>query len=128
MLKKYEPQQADLKNRNAEIEKMTADLQAKGDKLTEDERARHAKELQTKQKDLQRRVEDAQNDFQQSQQAVVDRLGGKMLAVLESYAKSKGYDIVLDISNRQTPVLYAGPRTIITKDLVAAYDSQNPVK
>jgi len=34
--------------------------------------------------------------------------------------------VVLDVSNPQTPVLWASQGTIITKDLVDAYNAANP--
>jgi outer membrane protein len=48
-----------------------------------------------------------------------------MLNVLEKYAKANGYAVVLDVSNPQTPVLYAS--TNITKELVDAYNAEAPV-
>jgi outer membrane protein len=85
------------------------------------------KEIEVKQKALQRNFEDAQNEFQQAEQEVVNRLGKKMLDVLEKYAKSNGYAMVLDVSNPQTPVLYATPSANITKELVEAYNAEVPV-
>ena len=70
--------------------------------------------------------DDAQNEFQQAEQDVVNRIGTKMLAVLEKYAKDNGYTVILDVSNPQTPVLWASQGTIITKDLVDAYNIANP--
>jgi outer membrane protein len=50
-----------------------------------------------------------------------------MLNVLEKYAKTNGYAMVLDVSNPQSPVLYASTSTNITKELVDAYNSEFPV-
>ena len=85
------------------------------------------KSLETKQKSLQRNYEDAQNEFQQAEQEVVNRIGQKMLAVLEKYANANGYSVVLDVSNPQTPVLWASQGTNITKELVDAYNAESPV-
>ncbi|MGC2694334.1 MAG: OmpH family outer membrane protein, partial [Candidatus Angelobacter sp.] len=86
------------------------------------------KAIDTKQKALQRNYEDAQAEFQQAEQEVVNHIGGKMLKVLEKYAKDNGYAIVLDVSNPQTsPVLWATQGTVITKELVDAYNVENPV-
>jgi len=35
--------------------------------------------------------------------------------------------VVLDVSNPQSPVLWAGQGTNITKEVVAAYNAQSPV-
>jgi outer membrane protein len=124
---RFAPKQNELKTQNDEVENIKKDLQAKGDKLNEEERARQVKSLEGKQKLLQRNYEDAQNEFQQAEQEVVNRIGGKMLNVLEKYAKNNGYSVILDVSNPQTPVLWASQGTNITKDLVDAYNTEAPV-
>jgi outer membrane protein len=49
-----------------------------------------------------------------------------MLNVLDKYAKNNGYAVILDVSNPQTPVLWAAQGTNITKDLVNAYNAETP--
>jgi len=124
---RFSPKQAELKTQNDEVEGLKKKLQADSDKLNEDTRNTRVKEIEVKQKSLQRNFEDAQNEFQQAEQEVVNRLGKKMLDVLEKYAKSNGYAMVLDVSNPQTPVLYASPGANITKELVDAYNAEVPV-
>ncbi len=123
---KFSPKQAELKNLNDEVENLKKQFQAQGDKLNDEERASRAKEIETKQKTLQRNYEDAQSEFQQAEQEVLNRIGGKMLTVLEKYAKAHGFAVVLDVSNPQTPVLWASQGTVITKELVDAYNAENP--
>jgi outer membrane protein len=124
---KFSPKQAELKGLNDEVENLKKQYQAQGDKLSDDEKNARAKAIDTKQKALQRNYEDAQAEFQQAEQEVVNRIGGKMLTVLQKYAESNGYAVVLDVSNQQTsPVLWATQGTIITKDLVEAYNAANP--
>jgi len=123
---KFNPKQAELKNLNDEVENLKKQFQAQGDKLNDEQRASRAKEIELKQKTLQRNYEDAQTEFQQAEQEVLNRIGGKMLTVLEKYAKANGYAVVLDVSNPQTPVLWASQGTVITKELVEAFNAANP--
>jgi Skp family chaperone for outer membrane proteins len=123
---KFNPKQAELKNLNDEVENLKKQFQAQGDKLSDEQRASRAKEIEIKQKTLQRNYEDAQAEFQQAEQEVLNRIGGKMLTVLEKYAKANGYAVVMDVSNPQTPVLWASQGTVITKELVEAYNAENP--
>lgn len=123
---KFNPKQAELKNLNDEVENLKKQFQAQGDKLNDEQRASRAKEIEAKQKTLQRNYEDAQTEFQQAEQEVLNRIGGKMLTVLEKYAKANGYAVVLDVSNPQTPVLWASQGTVITKELVDAFNAANP--
>jgi outer membrane protein len=124
---KFSPKQAELKTLNDDVENLKKQLQAQGDKLSEDERSNRVKAIEVKQKALQRNYEDAQNEFQQAEQEVVNRLGKKMLDVLDKYAKSNGYAVVLDVSSPQTPVLYASTNSNLTKQLVDAYNAESGV-
>lgn len=124
---KFSPKQAELKSQNDDVENLKKQYQAQESKLSDDEKSTRAKAIDTKQKSLQRNYEDAQSEFQQAEQDVINRIGTKMLAVLEKYASHNGYAMVLDVSNPQTsPVLYATQGTVITKELVDAYNAEGP--
>ncbi|HWX56815.1 MAG TPA: OmpH family outer membrane protein [Verrucomicrobiae bacterium] len=124
---KFNPKAAELKNLKDDIDSSTKQLQAQGDKLSDDERASRTRAIDVKQKTYQRNAQDAQDEFQQAEQEVVNRVGTKMLDVLSKYAQDNGYLVVLDVSNPQTPVLFANPGTNITKELVDAYNAQSGV-
>jgi outer membrane protein len=49
-----------------------------------------------------------------------------MMAVIEKYAKDKGYSLILDVSNPNTPVLFASSAIDITQDIVTQYDQTSP--
>ena len=124
---RFTPKQNELKALNDEVEKLKKDLQAQSDKLSEEEKASRVRTLEAKQKTLQREYDDFQGEAQQAQQEMFNRLGGKMMNVLEAYAKNNGYAVVLDVSNPQTtPVLWASEATNITKPVVDAYNAQSP--
>ena len=126
MQQKFSPRQAALQAQNDEIENLKKQLEAQGPKLSDEERNTRVKAATEKQKAFQRNYEDFQNEVQQSEQEILNRLGKKMLDVMEKYAKDNGYSVVLDVSSQQTPVVYASPATIITKDLVEAYNTASP--
>jgi len=124
---RFAPKQNELKSLNDEVEQLKKTLQAQSDKLSDDERANRIKTLETKQKTLQRNAEDAENEYQQAVQEILNRLGGKMLSVLDKYALDHGYTVILDVSNQQaTPVLWASQTTNITKELIDAYNALAP--
>jgi outer membrane protein len=124
---KYAPKQAELKGLSDELDGLTKTFQAQADKLADAERATRSKEIEAKQKVLQRNYDDAQSEFQQAEQDVVNKIGQKMLAVLDKYAKANGFAVVLDVSSPQSPVLIATQGTVITKELVDAYNAENVV-
>ncbi|HEY1526688.1 MAG TPA: OmpH family outer membrane protein [Candidatus Angelobacter sp.] len=124
---KFSPKQAELKGLSDEVETLKKQYQAQADKLGDAEKASRAKTIETKQKSLQRNYEDAQAEFQQAEQEVINRIGAKMLVVLEKYSVAHGYAMVLDVSNPQTStVLWATQGSVITKELVDAYNTESP--
>ena len=52
--------------------------------------------------------------------------GNKMMGVIEKYATQNGIALVVDVSNPQTPVLWASQTIDITGDIVKLYDQANP--
>jgi outer membrane protein len=125
--KKYDPKRQQLKALSDEIDKLTKDLQAQGDKLSDAERATRAKQIDDKKKQLQRDGEDASNDFQNEMQEMYQGLASKVYDVLSTYAHQHGYTLVLDVAQQQTPVLYAVDSTNITKPIIEAYNVKSGV-
>ena len=125
--KKYDPKRQQLKAESDEVDNLTKQLQAQGDKLSEEQRASRAKVIDEKKKKLDRSAEDAQNDFQQEMQELYNGLASKVYDVLASYAQQQGYTLVLDVAQQQNPVLYASDSTNITKQIIDAYNVKSGV-
>ncbi len=125
--KKYAPKEAQLKALSEEVDGLTKQLQTQGDKLSEAERGSRAKAIDDKKKQLQRSAEDAQNDFQQEMQEMYSGLASKVYDVLATYAQQQGFTLVLDVSQQQSPVLYAPDSTNITKAVIDAYNVKSGV-
>ena len=125
--KRFAPKQTELKALNDELENLKKQVQAQGDKMSDEERTNQGKALEIKQKTLQRNYEDYQNEAQQAEAEVLSRLSGKMLNVLNKYASTNGYSVILDASNQQSPVLWFSNATNITKQLVDAYNAEAPL-
>ena len=125
--KKYDPKRQQLKALSDDVDNLTKQLQAQGDKLSDTERATRAKQIDDKKKQLQRDGEDASNDFQNEMQEMYQGLASKVYDVLNSYAQQHGFTLVLDIAQQQTPVLYAVDSTVITKQIIDAYNVKSGV-
>ena len=127
--KKFEPRRSELQNLNTEVENLKKQLNTQGDKMNEEARATLVKSIETKQKSLQRSAEDAQNEFQAQQNEIAQRILQKLAPVIDKYAKSSGYGLLLDSSNPwpQGPLLWATPSVDLTKTIVDAYNSQSGV-
>ncbi len=125
--KKFEPKQSELKTLNDEVDNLKKQLDTAGTKLTADERAERVRAIEQKQKNLQRALEDAQNDFQGQQSELANRIGQKMVEVLDKYAKANGFSLVVDASTQSSPVLWASEQVNITPAIIAAYNAQSGV-
>ncbi|HXW92483.1 MAG TPA: OmpH family outer membrane protein [Terriglobales bacterium] len=127
--KKLEPKQTELKNQNDEVEGLKKQLNTSGDKLSDDARNNLVKQIEQKQKSLERNVQDARDDAQSQQNEIAQRILQKMAPVIVKYAGDKGFGLIVDTSNPwpQGPVLWAAPSVDITKAIVDAYNLQSGV-
>src|SRR4051812_17532333 len=125
--KKFEPQRTTLQNLQKEVQGMQDQLKTQGDKLNEEARAKLVRDIETKQKSLQRQLEDAQSEYQGAQGELVNRVGGKLMEVLDKYAKSNGYSMILDVSNPQSPVLWASAPIDVTQEIATAFNATSNV-
>jgi outer membrane protein len=125
--KKYAPKEAQLKSLSEDIDTLTKQLQAQGDKLSDAERASRAKTIDDKKKQAQRDLEDAQNDMNSEMQEMYNGLASKVYDVLAGYAQQQGFTLVLDVAQQQNPVLYAAESTNITKAVIDAYNVKSGV-
>jgi outer membrane protein len=123
---KYGPKQKEMQARQAEIQQLNDQLQKGGNLLTAEKRDELNREIDSKTKRYQRDMQDAQEEVQQDQQRLFGGISQKLLPIIEKYAKDHGYSLVLDVSNPNTPVLYASTSADITKDIIALYDQAAP--
>lgn len=123
---KVQPKQKEFDQRQSELAQLQDQLNKGGSVLNEDKRNQVVREIDQKKKSLERDMTDAKEELAADQQRLLQGLGQRMMAVIEKYAKDKGYSLVLDVSNPSTPVLYASSAIDITQDIVAQYDQTSP--
>ena len=127
--KKLEPKQTELKSQNDEVESLKKQLNTQGDKLNDESRATLVKQIEQKQKSLERSVQDARDDAQNQQNEIAQRILQKMGPMLVKYAADNGFGVIIDTSNPwpNGPVLWAGPAVDITRPVVELYNAQSGV-
>ncbi len=77
---------------------------------------------------MDRETQDAQSDFQNDAQQLINNMAGKVGAVMTDLAAKLGFTLVLDAGDQQNAtVLYAIPSTDITKAVIDAYNSKSGV-
>jgi outer membrane protein len=119
--------------KKAEIDKKQSDIAAMQDQLkklqatgSDEVKTKLMRDIDSANTKLQRDTQDAQSDLDEEQQKIMQELGGKMMAIVEKYAQSNGLAMVIDVSNPQTPVLWAAQAVDITAEIVKLYDQANP--
>jgi outer membrane protein len=125
--KKFQPRKDKLEAENAEIQSLQKQLQANGEKLSEEERASRVRAIETKQKDLQRASEDFQNDAQAEQQQAFQKIAAKVADYVQTYSQENGYTAVLEVGSQSSSVIYAVPSVDITRAIIAGYNTKSGV-
>jgi outer membrane protein len=127
--KKLEPKQNELKGANDEIESLKKQLNTQGDKLNDDARANLVKQIESKQKTLDRQLQDAREDAQNQQNEIAQRILQKLGPVLIKYATDNGFGMIVDTSQPwpQSPVVWWGESVDVTKSVVDVYNAQSGV-
>jgi outer membrane protein len=119
---KIAPKRKELTDRQSEIEGLNSQLQKGSNTLSQEKQAQLQRDIEEKGKRLQRDQQDAREEWEAEQQKVLQSLGQRMVAVIQKYAKDNGYTMVIDVSNPNTPVLYASDSIDITQDIISLYD------
>jgi len=129
--KKLEPKQNELKGRNDDIENLKKQLNTQGDKLNDESKNNLTKQIETKQKALERDYQDFQEDSRNQENELAQRILQKMLPIFADYAKNNGFALIVDTSrSNQWPngaVMWNGGGLDITKIIVDAYNAKSGV-
>ena len=124
----FAPRQTEIENMNKQINDLRQRLAACEGKCSQDEIQR----LTTQGTRLTTQFDRKNNELQEDSNAalgdVIDRIGRKMVDVLDRYARENGYTVVLDSSAQNNPILFASTQIDVTQDIVRLYDQAYPVK
>ena len=125
--KKFDPKRKQLQAESEEIVNLSKQLQADKVKLSPADQKSRAAAIEAKKKQLGSEAEAAQGAFQQEMEKDFDALAAKVYDVMAGYAKLQGYTVVLDVTQKATPVLYADDSANITEEVVKAYNEKSGV-
>ena len=124
----FASRQSELEGLNKQITDIRQRLSAGGDKLSQEEATRLQRQGEVLTRQLQRKQDEYQEDVNAAQADVVDRIGRKMIDVLDRYSRENGFVVVFDSSAQNSPVLYKSTQIDITQDIIRLYDQAYPVK
>jgi outer membrane protein len=124
----FASRQTELENLNKQLNDLRQRLQASQGKLSPDEEGRLTQQGQRFTQQLERKQTEYQEDVNAAQGEVIDRIGRKLVDVLDRYARENGYVAIFDSSAQNSPILYKSTQIDITQDIVRLYDQAYPVK
>ena len=124
----FAPRQTELENLNKQINDLRQRLAACEGKCSQEQIAT----LTTQGQRATQQFDRKNNEFTEDQNAalgeVIDRIGRKMVDVLDRYSREHDFTLILDSSAQTNPILYAATQIDVTQDIVRLYDSAYPVK
>jgi outer membrane protein len=92
-----------------------------------DQRSLQAKadQLEQLKKDIQRKGEDAQTNYNRRRQELFTPLQDEVGKAIEAFAKARGINVIIDAA--QVPLLYASESIDITRAFITEFNAKNPV-
>jgi outer membrane protein len=123
---KYEPKKADFEKRQRDIQALSDQLKKGSATMSDDAKTKIERDIDSKTKALQRDTQDTSADYEEEMGKIYQEMGNKMLQIIEQYSYQNGYAVVLDVSNQQTPVIWAAPSANIIADIIKLYDQAHP--
>jgi outer membrane protein len=122
----FAPKKAELDKRQQDLAALQDQLKKGSATMSDDAKTKLMRDIDAGTTRLNRETQDAQADLDEAQGKLMQELGNKMMAIVEKYATQNAFALVLDVSNPQTPVLWAASSVDITNDIVKLYDQANP--
>ncbi len=122
---RFEPKRKEIEAKNAEIAQLQEQFRKIQNTASEDQRAKLARDIDQKQKALQRDGEDAEAEFNQDRERTLGELGNRLMQVIDKYARENAYALILDVSSQQSPVLYMANNIDVTAEIIKAFDAAN---
>ena len=122
----FAPRQNELEGLNKQINDLRQRLQSGAATLSEEEKARLTTQGQREAAKLERKNNELQEDVNAAQAEVVDKIGRKMMDVLDRYARENGFVAIFDSSAQNSPILYASTNIDVTPEIIKLYDQAYP--
>jgi len=124
----FAPRQNELEALNKQINDLRQQIAANSNTWNDEQKARAQSQGQRLAAQLERKNNELQTDVNDAQGEVVDRIGRKMMDVLDRYARENGFATVFDSSAQSSPIIYASSSIDITQEIIRLYDQAYPVK
>jgi len=129
--KKYEPKKTQIDALAAEVDNLKKQNQALPANTSDEERTKRLRDIDAKEKTLQRDAEDAQNSYQSDLQEAYGKVAQKVGAVAVKYAQDNGFTLLFNVGGQQqaNPLLWFDPAKgmDVTQAVINAYNTSSGV-
>ena len=119
------PRRTELQTLQAQIDKMTADLQKAAPVQDQKVSSQQQEAIDSKKRELTRKTEDAQTAYQKRLQDMLGPVYDDIGKALDAYAKAHGITLILDVTKIQG-IVSAAESLDITKAFITEFNSKNP--
>jgi outer membrane protein len=124
----FAPRQNELEALNKQINDLRQQIAANQTTWSDDQKTKATNQGQRLTQQLERKQNELQEDANAALGEVTDRIGRKMMDVLDRYARENGLIAVFDSSAQNSPILYASTNIDITQEIIKLYDQAYPTK
>lgn len=124
---KFMPRRTELEKKNADIVAIQTQMRAGSATMSDAAKAKLQRDYDNNTKEFKRSTDDFDAEVQQEEGKIMNDLGQKILEVIGKYSAQNSVAMVIDVSNPQTPVLWADPSIDITNEIIKLYDQAHPV-
>jgi outer membrane protein len=119
---KFLPRRSAIEKKQSELAALQDQLKKGSATMSDAAKDKVIRDIDSLDKSIKRDGEDFDADVQQEEGKIMNDLGQKMMDVIIKYANQNGFAMVVDVSNPQTPVLWADQTINITEPIVKLYD------
>jgi len=116
--KMFKDKQAQLDQRQDELEKLLQELDKQAAVLKPDVKKQKEDKLQKDYKELQRFKSDSEDELNKKKAEIAKQLFDEIAAVINKFGKEEGYTLILE----RAVVLYAPEAVDVTDKIIKAYD------
>ena len=123
---RFTPRRTELEKKQTEITNIQNQMRAGSATMSEAAKAKLQRDYDANSKDFKRATDDYDAEVEQEQGKVMNDLGQKIYDVITKYCTANAIAWVVDVSNQQSPVLWADPSIDITNEIIKQYDQAHP--
>lgn len=121
MRSEFMPRQRELQTQEQTLRTRADKLQKDGATMSDDQRTREEKEVRDGARELERKKQEAQDDFNARRNEELSRLQKTLIEEVRTYAKAQNFDLVL-----ADGVIYAAQALDITPAMLTVLQSHAP--